>query len=112
MRSFVLAFAAAVGAMAAPAPLAPTTKTFTGVITDTMCGAKPHSAMMKDKTEAECVHLCQKGPFTYALLDGTNVIKLTDQKSAAKYAAQKVKVTGNYDEKAKSLKVISIEPVE
>ena len=87
-------------------------KTFIGVITDTMCGAKPHSAMMKDKSETECVKACVKGPFGYALYDGNNVMKLSDEKASAKYAAQKVKVTGTYDEKSKVLKVVSIEPVE
>ena len=91
---------------------AETPKTFTGVITDTMCGAKPHSAMMKDKPEAECVRLCAKGPFGYALYDGTNVMRLSDQKTPAKYAAQKVKVTGTYDEKTKTLTVTSIELAE
>lgn len=91
---------------------AETPKTFTGVITDTMCGAKPHSAMMKDKPEAECVRLCAKGPFGYALYDGTNVMKLSDQKTPAKYAAQKVKVTGTYDEKTKTLTVTSIQLTE
>ena len=83
-------------------------KTFTGVITDTMCGTKPHSAMLKDKSEAECVRLCAKGPFGYALYDGTNVMKLSDQTTPVKYAAQKVKVTGTYDERTKTLKVVSI----
>jgi hypothetical protein len=79
---------------------AETPKTFTGVITDTMCGVKLHSAMMKDKTEAECVKLC------------VNVMKLSDQSAPAKYAAHKVTVTGTYDEKSKTLKVVSIEPAE
>ena len=87
-------------------------RTFTGVITDTMCGVKPHSAMLKDKSEAECVKLCAKGQFSYALVDGTNVMKLSDQKTPAKFAAQKVKITGTYDDKSKTLKVASIEPVE
>lgn len=86
--------------------------TFTGIITDTMCGAKPHSAMMKDMPAAECVRLCSKGQFGYALYDGAKVMKLSDQKTPVKYAAQKVKVTGTYDEKAKTLKVVSIEPAE
>jgi hypothetical protein len=68
--------------------------------------------MMKDKSDAECVRLCAKGPFGNALLDGTNVMKLSDQKTPAKYAAQKVKVTGTYDEKTRMLKVVSIEPAE
>jgi hypothetical protein len=91
---------------------AETPKTFTGVITDTMCGTKPHSAMMKDKSEAECVRLCVKGPFGYALYDGTNVMKLSDQKAPVQYAAQKVKVTGTYDQKTKMLKTVSIEPAQ
>jgi hypothetical protein len=87
-------------------------KTFTGVITDTMCGSKPHSNMMKDKTDAECVRLCARGPQGYALSDGTTVMKLSDQKAPAKYAGQKVRVTGVYDEKSKTLKVASIEPAD
>jgi hypothetical protein len=86
--------------------------TFTGVITDTMCGAKPHSLMSKDRTDAECIKMCTKGPHEYALLDGGNVIKLSDQNAAAKYPAQKVKVTGTYEEKSKTIKVTSIEPLD
>jgi hypothetical protein len=86
-------------------------ETFTGVITDTMCGAKPHT-MMKGHTDPECVRMCVKGPYAYALVDGANVIRLNDQKVAAKYAAQKVSVTGAYDEKTKTIKVVSIEPLD
>jgi len=89
-----------------------TVETFTGIITDTMCGAKPHNMMMKDHSESDCVRMCVKGPYTYALLDGSNIIKLSDQKTPAKYAAQKVKVTGTYDEKTKMIKVASIEPLD
>ena len=67
---------------------------------------------MKNKPEDECARLCVKGPYGYALFDGANVMKLSDQKTSAKYGAQKVKVTGTYDEKTKTLKVASIEPVE
>ena len=86
-------------------------ETFTGVITDTMCGAKAHT-MMKGHTDPECVRMCVKGPYTYALLDGTNVTRLSDQKIAAKYAAQKVNVAGTYDEKTNTIKVVSIEPLD
>jgi hypothetical protein len=85
-------------------------KTFTGVVTDTMCGSNPHSNMMKDKTDAECVGLCARGPNGYALFDGTTVMKLSDQKTPAKYAGLRVRVTGVYDEKSKTLKVTSIQP--
>ena len=105
MRTICMVFIAALTLTGAEAP-----KTFTGVITDTMCGAKPHSAMMKDKSEAECIRSCIKGPFSYALNDGRSIMKLSDQKTPAKYVAQKVNVLGTYDEKTKTLKVSSIEP--
>jgi hypothetical protein len=98
----LLALVAAVSAASAA-------DTFTGVITDTMCGAKPHSAMSPGRTDAECVKLCVKGPHEYALLEGTSVVKLSDQKTAAKYPAQKVKITGTYDDKTKTIKVTSIQ---
>ena len=85
-------------------------KMFIGVITDTMCGGKPHSDMMKDKTAAECVRLCAHGAYGYALFDGTTVMKLSDQKTPVKYAGQRVRVTGVFDEKSKTLKVASMEP--
>jgi hypothetical protein len=82
--------------------------TFTGVITDTLCG-RTH-AMMKAPSDEACVKTCVKGSGEYALLDGKDVLKLSDQKLPAKFLAQRVKVTGTYDEKAKRIKVVSIEP--
>ncbi len=82
--------------------------TFTGVITDTSCG-RTHS-MMKAQSDETCIKMCVKGSGEYALFDGQNVVKLSDQKLPAKFAAQRVKVTGIYDEKAKRIKVTSIEP--
>jgi hypothetical protein len=84
--------------------------TFTGIVTDTMCGARPHSNMLKDKTDAECARQCARGQYGFALNDGTAVMKLSDQKTSAKYAGQEVRVTGVYDDKNKTLKVASIEP--
>jgi len=82
--------------------------TFSGVITDTMCGAKHR--MMKNQPDDQCVTMCAKGEANYALFDGKNVIKLSDQKAPAKFAAQKVKVTGTLDLKTNTIKVTSIEP--
>ena len=67
-------------------------KTFTGVITDAMCG-KDHS-MMNIKPDSKCVLECVKSGSKYALLEGTNVYELSDQKTPEKFAGQKVKVTG------------------
>ncbi|HEV3330489.1 MAG TPA: hypothetical protein VG096_05880 [Bryobacteraceae bacterium] len=101
---FALTLALAVAAAARAA------ETYTGVITDTMCGAKAHT-MMKGHTDPECVRMCVKGPYVYALQDGTVVRKLSDQKTSAKFAAQKVKVAGTYDAKSNTIKVDSIEAV-
>lgn len=89
---------------------APTTNEFSGVITDTMCGSKPHTNMMKDKSDPECVRICARGSYAYALVSGGSVMKLSDQKKSEKYAGQKVRVTGAYDEKSKTLRVVSIAP--
>ena len=85
-------------------------KAFIGVITDTMCGAK--HGMMKNQPDDQCVKICTKGKSAYALFDGAKVIKLSDQKMPAKFAAQKVKVTGALDAKTNTIKVSSIEPAD
>jgi hypothetical protein len=85
-------------------------ETYTGVITDTMCGTKAHT-MFKDHPDPDCVRMCVKGPYVYALKDGDTIWKLSDQKTPARFAAQKVKVTGTYDAKSNTIKVNSIEAV-
>jgi len=84
-------------------------KTYVGVITDTMCTTdhKP----MKVTPDAKCVKDCVRDgkSFQYALLDGTNVYKLSDQDTPAKFAGAKVKVTGVLYTKTNILKVERIE---
>jgi len=77
---------------ACAALMAAAPKTFTGVITDAMCG-KDH-AMMNIKPDSKCVTDCVKAGSKYSLLDGSNVYELSDQKTPEKFAGQKVKVTG------------------
>ena len=83
-------------------------QTFTGVITDTMCG-KDH-AMMKVAPDSKCVVECVKGDkkTKYALFDGKNVYVLSDQKTPQQFAGKTVTVTGTLFEKTKILKVDSI----
>lgn len=81
-------------------------QTFTGVITDTMCG-KDHS-MMNVKPDSKCVTECAKAGAKYALYDGKTVYVLSDQKGPEKFAGERVKVTGTYDAAAKVLKVDSM----
>jgi hypothetical protein len=84
-------------------------QTFSGVITDTMCG-KAHG-MVPGQPDDKCVDMCAKSSSSqYALFDGKSVLKLSDQKVPAKYAAQRVRVTGVLNEKNQTIKVNSIEP--
>ena len=82
-------------------------ETFTGVITDTMCGSK--HGMLKGQPDDQCIKACVRGSSGYALFDGKTVLKLSDQRNSAKFAAQRVKVTGVYNESTKTIKVSSIE---
>ena len=83
------------------------TQTFTGVITDAMCGN--NHAMMKITPEPKCVRECVKGGSKYALFDGKNAYKLSDQQTPEKFAGQKVKITGTLFAKTGVIEVKSIE---
>lgn len=83
-------------------------QTFTGVITDTMCG--PDHSAMGLKPDSACVKACVKYGAKYALWDGKQIYVLSDQKTPEQFAGQKVKVTGTYDAAAKVLKVTSMIP--
>jgi hypothetical protein len=86
------------------------TKTYTGVVTETMCG-KNHAAM-KSASDAKCVRDCvgDGSTYKYALFDGKNVYTLSDQASPAKFAGQKVTITGQLYAKTGILRVDRIEP--
>jgi hypothetical protein len=98
--------------LAGASMLAAAPQTFTGIITDTMCG-KNH-ASMGVSPDAKCVVECVKHDksIKYALLVGDNVYVLSDQQTPEKFAAQKVTVTGTLFEKTKILKVDSIAPAK
>lgn len=81
-------------------------QTFTGVVTDSMCG-KDH-AMMKVTPDSKCITECVKAGSKYALFDGKNVYILSDQKTPEQFAGQKVRISGTLYEKTKILKVDSI----
>ena len=82
---------------------------FTGIVTDTMCGAdhKHMGVSPDDKCVRECVKADKK--VKYALLVGKDVYVLSDQQTPGKFAGRKVKVNGTLYEKTKILKVDSIE---
>ena len=84
-------------------------QTFTGVITDTMCGAKHSMGITPDdKCVRECINMDPK-KWKYALLVGKNMYVLSDQQTPEKFTAQKVTVTGTLFETAKIIKVDKVE---
>jgi hypothetical protein len=86
--------------------LAADKQTFSGTVTDTMCGAE-HSSMHMGSDE-KCATECAKMGAEFALYDGHNTYELTDQVKAAKFAAKRVVVTGTLDQAAKVIKVETI----
>jgi hypothetical protein len=87
------------------------TKTYVGVITDTMCAAD--HAHMNAGPDPKCVRDCVKAGYKYALLhEGRHVLKLSDQQTPEQYAGQKVRITGKLYEKTRILAVEKIEPAK
>jgi hypothetical protein len=84
-------------------------KTFTGVITDSMCSQADHGRMRMGPNDAECTKACVKEhDASYMLYDGKEAYTLSDQKTPEKFAGQKVAVVGTLDAKTKTIKVDSI----
>ncbi len=105
MRKGVLTLMFAASAMLA----AGATQTFTGVITDSMCG-KDHKAMGVTP-DSKCVRDCVRADpsrYKYALYDGKSVHILSDQRAPERFAAQKVAVTGVLDQKTNTIRVEKI----
>jgi hypothetical protein len=91
------------------AALAPATPVFTGTITDSMCANADHASMRMGPTDAECTKACvEEHDATYVLYDGKQTYALSDQRTAATFAGQKVRVTGTKDDKKKTIHVTSI----
>ncbi len=67
--------------------------TFTGTVSDAMCGAR--HTMMPGKPDADCVRACVKAGSDYALVVGNKVYTLKGDKAALdKFAGQKATITG------------------
>ena len=91
------------GLLAGAALAAPGKQTFTGVITDDMCTAG-HTAMRMGPTDAECAVACADlHGSTYVLVSGKTAYTLSDQKTSAGFAGQKVRVVGSLDEQKKTI---------
>ena len=88
---------------------APGKQTFTGTITDNMCGTAGHTQMRMGPTDAECTIACiDSHGATYVLLSGQDVYDLSDQRTPQTLAGQRVKVVGTLDVKTRTIQVESI----
>src|SRR2546423_8176551 len=88
---------------------APAKQTFTGTITDNMCGKAGHSQMRMGPTDAECTIACiSTHGATYVLVSGKDVYMLSDQRTPETFAARKVRVVGALDAKTQTIQVDSI----
>jgi hypothetical protein len=87
-------------------------KTYTGVITDTMCVADHRP--MKVNPDAKCVTSCvgDGASFEYGLFDGRHMYRLSDQETPAQFAGRKVRIAGVLYAKTNILKVNSIQIVK
>ena len=89
--------------------LAQASQTFTGTITDDMCGATGHAQMRMGPTDGECTVACVLAHGAhYALSDGKSLYILSDQKTPEQFAGQKVTVVGTLDAKTMTINVESI----
>ena len=89
--------------------------TFSGEISDRYCvKANSHEMMMKrhnSKTTKDCIPDCVKAGGAYVLYDAATktMYELDDQKKPARFAEQKVKVTGTYDKAKQTIHVTDIQ---
>lgn len=108
-RIVSLALAAAVAALVA-APAFAADQSWTGKISDSMCGAK-HQAAEHDKkmSEADCTKACVKGGAKYVLVHEGKMTPIANQDFAGleEHAGQMVKVSGEMT--GDSIKVSKIE---
>lgn len=114
MKKFAIGLAVCVPCLALLATVLPAApKTISGEIMDSQCAALGgHDKMIHEgQTEKECTNACVAIGGKYALYDATKKVgyQLDNQKMPAKFAGQKVKVTGEVDDSTKTIKVIKIE---
>ena len=99
--------------LAAALPATPKVETLSGEIMDSQCALLGgHDKMIHEgQTEKECTNACVAIGGKYVLYDAAKKMtyQLDNQKMPVKFAGAKVKVTGDYDESTKTIKVTKIE---
>jgi hypothetical protein len=88
-------------------------KTLTGEIMDSQCALLGgHDKMIHEgQTEKECTLACVAIGGKFVLFDAAtkSTYQLDDQKKASAFAGTKVKVTGDYNDSTKTIKIAKIE---
>jgi hypothetical protein len=90
-------------------------QTFAGEIMDSACAKMGSHKMMMEKEGAkdakECTDKCVQGGSKYVLYNSATkkTYQLDDQNKSKELSGQKVKITGSYDRKTKTIHVESID---
>jgi hypothetical protein len=83
-------------------------KTFAGVITDSICGARHASG--SGKSPAECARACVRKGSNYMLVDGNKIYMLDGSgPEIDKLAGQRVSVAGTLDGKTITVSSVSVQ---
>lgn len=89
------------------------TRTFTGTISDDMCGRGDHSQMRMGPTDAECARACiESHGASYVLFDGTTVYALAGSQKLDAFAGRRVHIVGVLDAMTLTITMNSIAPAQ
>ena len=102
-----IAFASVLALVSLSGAQAP--QTFTGTISDAMCGRTGHAQMRMGPTDGDCTNACVDAHgAAYVLYDAKDIYTLDGNQQLKAHAGQKVTVTGTLDPKTRTLRVQSI----
>lgn len=89
------------------------TRTFTGSISDELCGQGDHSQMRMGPTDTECARACVESHGTsYVLFDGTTVYALAGSQKLDAFAGRRVHIVGVLDAMTLTITMHSIAPAQ
>ena len=107
----MLLLAGGLSAQKAPSFSVRNDETFTGKITDSICGAGHHIEMIK--SDRNCILTCVKfdgAQFVLYNSESKRTYMLDDQQQPEHFAGQDVTVIGRYDKATQAIHVTSIRP--
>jgi hypothetical protein len=103
---------AVAAALTVSAPVMAADTTWTGQISDAMCGASHKEMLSKGETDKECTLECAKADGSFVFVTGGKVYALTNPrlKGIEDHAGETVKLTGTLE--GKKITVKSVEPAK